>query len=105
MVPDRGFIGEELWLIKMTVDFVTELSQRMIEVVLLVAGPILLFGLVTGLTVSVIQAVTQINEATLTFIPKILAIALAFVLFLPWMISMVVGFTTNIFANIPMYVP
>lgn len=88
----------------MTTEFVTELAQRTIGTVLLVAGPILLFGLVTGLTVSVIQAVTQINEATLTFIPKILAIALAFAIFLPWMIATVVGFTTNIFINFPMYV-
>lgn len=89
----------------MTPEFVTELAQRMIETVLLVSAPILLFGLATGLMVSVIQAVTQINEATLTFIPKILAMALAFFLFLPWMISTIVGFTTNIFINIPMYVP
>jgi flagellar biosynthetic protein FliQ len=88
----------------MTTEFVVEMGQRTVEMVLMLAAPALVFSVVVGLAVSVLQAVTQINEATLTFLPKILAVALAFVLFLPWMISLMVGFTTTILGNIPMYV-
>ncbi len=57
------------------------------------AGPILAFGLVAGLIVSIFQAVTQINEMTLTFIPKIFAVVLSLVLFLPWMLQKMTAFT------------
>lgn len=88
----------------MTIEFVVEMGQRTIEMVLLLAAPALVFSVVVGLVVSVLQAVTQINESTLTFLPKILAVSLAFVVFLPWMISLMVGFTTSLLSNIPMYV-
>lgn len=88
----------------MTLEFVIEIVQRATETAILLAGPVLIFSLVTGLLVSLFQAVTQINEATLTFLPKILAVALALILFLPWMMSMIVGFTSNLLINIPMYV-
>jgi flagellar biosynthetic protein FliQ len=88
----------------MTTEFVVEMGQRTIEMVLLLAAPALVFSVVVGLVVSVLQAVTQINESTLTFLPKILAVSLAFVVFLPWMISLMVGFTTSLLSNIPMYV-
>ena len=88
----------------MTTEFVVEMGQRTIEMVLLLAAPALVFSVVVGLVVSVLQAVTQINESTLTFLPKILAVSLAFVVFLPWMISLMVGFTTSLLGNIPMYV-
>ena len=88
----------------MTPEFVIEISQRAIETVLLLAAPVLILSLLTGLIVSLFQAVTQINEATLTFLPKILAVALALFLFAPWMLSVIVGFTSNLLTNIPMYV-
>lgn len=88
----------------MTLEFVIEIVQRSTETAILLSAPVLIFSLVTGLLVSLFQAVTQINEATLTFLPKILAVALALFLFLPWMMSMIVGFTRNILINIPMYV-
>lgn len=88
----------------MTSEFVIEIVQRATETAILLSGPVLIFSLVTGLLVSLFQAVTQINEATLTFLPKILAVALALFLFLPWMMSMIVGFTSNLLINIPMYV-
>lgn len=88
----------------MTTEFVIEIVQRATETAVFLSGPVLIFSLVTGLLVSLFQAVTQINEATLTFLPKILAVALALFLFLPWMMSMIVGFTSNILINIPMYV-
>lgn len=67
---------------------------------LLVASPMLIFGLVVGLTVSILQAVTQIHEMTLTFIPKIIAVSLALLIFLPWMFSLVLDFTSRTFGNI-----
>ncbi len=66
-----------------------------------IAAPMLLFGLLAGLLVSVFQAVTQIQEMTLTFIPKILAVVLAMFLFLPWMINRLVTFTADHYGRIP----
>jgi len=64
-----------------------------------VAGPMLLFGLVAGLAVSVFQAVTQIQEASLSFIPKILGVATALLIFMPWMIQKLMRFTTVLFGD------
>lgn len=88
----------------MTIELVVQIIQRAIETVLLLAAPALGFSLAVGLTVSLFQAVTQINEATLTFLPKVLAVALALALFLPWMLSVLVTFTTSLIGGIPMYV-
>lgn len=88
----------------MTMELVIEMGQRTIETALLLSAPVLLFSLVAGLIVSLFQAVTQINEATLTFLPKILAVALALLIFAPWMLSMIVEFTSRLLINIPNYV-
>lgn len=87
----------------MTPEFVIEMGQRTLETALLIAAPVLIFSLTAGLVVSLFQAVTQINEATLTFLPKILAIALALIIFLPWMMSTMIGFATQVLQNIPLY--
>jgi len=87
----------------MTPENVMDLGRSAIETMLFLAAPMLVFSLGTGLIVSVFQAMTQINEATLSFVPKILAVVLAFVLFLPWLMSVSVGFTVNLLLNIPMY--
>lgn len=71
---------------------------------LLLSAPMLGFGLVTGLAVSIFQAVTSIQELTLTFIPKILAVFLALLLFFPWLFQLMLSFTSNIFLNIPNYI-
>jgi flagellar biosynthetic protein FliQ len=76
---------------------VLDVIRETVKVSLLLSAPLLGFGLVMGLIVSVFQAVTQINEATLTFVPKILAIIGALVLFSPWMIDVMTRFTTDIF--------
>ena len=88
----------------MGVETVIAIGRSALEVTLSLAGPVLLFGLVAGLTVSVFQAMTQINEITLTFIPKILATAAALVLFGPWMLARLVTFTTALFTGLPGYV-
>ena len=71
---------------------------------MLVAGPMLLFGLVVGLIVSIFQAVTQIQETTLAFVPKILAIVASVAIFFPWMVQLVVSYTSTIILNINAYV-
>jgi flagellar biosynthetic protein FliQ len=88
----------------MTPEFVVGFGKEVVWVTLLVASPMLLFGLIVGLIVSVFQAVTQVHEMTLTFIPKILAVMLALVIFFPWMMRVLLSFTEKIFINIPMYV-
>jgi flagellar biosynthetic protein FliQ len=65
---------------------------------------VLVFGLVTGLVVSVFQAMTQINEMTLAFIPKIVASVVALVLFGPWMLGRLVSYTSVLFQSLPAYV-
>ena len=85
----------------MTPETVITLIQRAMEVLVLLAGPILLSVLAAGLIVSVFQAATQINEATLSFIPKLLIAFLVFVLAGPWMIGVITDYTTRLFQSIP----
>jgi flagellar biosynthetic protein FliQ len=76
------------------------LFQKALWMAVLLAAPMLLFGLVAGLIVSIFQAVTQIQEMTLTFIPKILAVVLSLFLFLPWMLNQMVRYTTEILGRV-----
>lgn len=71
---------------------------------MLLAAPCLLFGLVAGVLVAIFQAATQINEMTLVFIPKMLAVGFALLIFFSWMLNVIINFTQNLFMNIPMYV-
>ena len=80
---------------------VIELAQRAVAITLMISAPILGIGLVVGLVVSVFQAATQIQEMTLTFVPKIVAVAAAIVIFGPWMLRSMVNFTTKLFSNLP----
>ena len=88
----------------MTVETVIAVGRSALELTLALAGPVLLFGLVAGLGVSIFQALTQINEITLTLIPKIVATAAALVLFGPWMLARLITFTTTLFQSLPDYV-
>jgi flagellar biosynthetic protein FliQ len=88
----------------MTPDLVLEIGRRALEMTLLISAPMLLFSLVIGLAISIFQAVTQINEVTLTFVPKIIAVFLSIILFFPWMLRMITGFTVTLFTNIPEYI-
>jgi flagellar biosynthetic protein FliQ len=88
----------------MTPQMVVSIGREALTVTLMVAGPMLLFGLIIGLIISVFQSVTQINEMTLTFVPKILAVALALLIFLPWMINMITDFTHHMYDLIPILV-
>ncbi len=88
-------MGEELFL---------EVGREALIVVLKVGLPILGATLVVGIIVSIFQAVTQVHELTLTFVPKILVVILIFVLFGPWMIRVVLDFVTQLFWNLPLLV-
>lgn len=83
---------------------VIDVAQEAIKVVLMISAPILGLGLLVGLIVSVVQATTQIQENTLSFIPKVVAIALTLLIFGPWMMNIMYEFTVNLFESIPMYV-
>ncbi len=85
----------------MTPEYIIRLSQDTLLLVLYVAGPALLVTLIVGLLISIFQAVTQIHEMTLTFIPKILAVAAVLILLLPWMMQRMVDFTVQLISSIP----
>jgi flagellar biosynthesis protein FliQ len=82
-------------------DTVVNLASQAMSLALKVAGPLLLVGLVIGLLVSVFQAVTQIQEQSLTLIPKILGVAVVVVVLGPWMLGQLVAYTTNLYTAIP----
>ena len=88
----------------MDVAAVIGIGRGALEMTLVLAGPVLLFGLVAGLVVAVFQAMTQVNEITLTFIPKIAASVLALLLFGPWMLTSLVDYTSVLFRSLPAYV-
>ena len=88
----------------MTPDTITGLMAETIKITLLVAAPMLLVGLVVGVLISLFQAVTQIQEMTLVFVPKIVAVLITLIAALPWMIGLLMNFTHNLFVNIPLYV-
>jgi flagellar biosynthetic protein FliQ len=88
----------------MTPQSVLAIGQQALEVMLLVSAPLLLTALVAGLVVSVLQAATQINEMTLSFIPKLLAMVAALVVAGPWMLATLVEYLQRTLASIPQVV-
>jgi flagellar biosynthetic protein FliQ len=88
----------------MTTELIMGIATETMKVTLLVSAPVLLVGLIVGLAISIFQAVTQVHEMTLTFVPKIIAVMIAMLIALPWMMNLIVTFTHNLFSNIPMYV-
>ena len=88
----------------MTPEFITGVFFDAIKTAILLAAPMLLAGLGGGLLVSVFQAATSINEMTLTFIPKMVAVAVALIFFFPWMMQTMVVFTQNLFENLMFYI-
>jgi flagellar biosynthetic protein FliQ len=88
----------------MTPEFVITFAQEAIKTTILVSLPVLLIGLGVGLIISIFQAVTQIHEMTLTFVPKILAILLGLLVFGSWMLELLTRFTMNTIEQIPLYI-
>jgi flagellar biosynthesis protein FliQ len=85
----------------MTPETVMTIGQRALEITLLLSAPLLLTALVVGLLVGVFQAATQINEMTLSFIPKLIATAAVLAIAGPWMLKLLVSYTRELFESIP----
>jgi flagellar biosynthesis protein FliQ len=88
----------------MTPETVITIAEEGIWMVLLICGPLLILALVVGLIVSVFQATTQIQEQTLAFVPKIVAVLLGMIFFGPWMLSQLLSYTTDIFSNLTRFI-
>ncbi|MED1014957.1 flagellar biosynthesis protein FliQ [Bacillus atrophaeus] len=84
----------------MSSEFVISVAEKAVYVTLLISGPLLAIALLVGLVVSIFQATTQIQEQTLAFIPKIVAVLLGLIFFGPWMLSTILSFTTELFSNL-----
>ena len=85
----------------MNIDYVTDLATHAVKITLMISSPMLLGALFMGILVSLFQAITQINEQTLSFIPKIIVIVGALVIFSPWMLDVMVSFTRELILEIP----
>ena len=85
----------------MSGDMAIQIGRDALYMVMLISAPMLGLGLLVGVLVSIFQATTQIQEQTLVFIPKIIAIFVAIVVFGPWMLSLMVDYTREIFSNLP----
>lgn len=85
----------------MTPDVVIDVGKQALEVVTLLAAPILLSALAVGLLIAMFQAATQINEMTLSFVPKLLVVVVVLMLTGPWMLRLITGFTERLIENIP----
>lgn len=84
----------------MTPEMIITIARETIVTSMLLAAPPLLIGLGVGLIISIFQAVTQIQEQTLTFVPKLIAILVSLLIFGPWMLNILTGFTVNILGNL-----
>lgn len=85
----------------MTPEGVIDIGRQALVLTLIIAAPPLLSGLVIGLLISIFQAVTQIQEFTLTFVPKIIVVFVVIIIFMPWMLQTFLSFTTGLFIGIP----
>ena len=85
----------------MSPDYVLDIGKQALLLVLILSAPMLLLGLAVGVLISILQSVTQIQEMTLTFVPKIVATVLALIFFGPWMLRMLMAFTIQIYAKLP----
>lgn len=88
----------------MTPELIMQVAQGSVYTILLIIGPVLGIALLVGLTVSIFQATTQIQEQTLAFIPKIVAVFICLIFFGPWMLNQLVQFTLDIFSNLHRFV-
>jgi flagellar biosynthetic protein FliQ len=91
-------------MIKMTPDMVIRLGEQSVFTILMVAGPTLLIAVGVGLIISIFQATTQIQEQTLAFVPKIIAVLVSLVIFGPWMLTHLIQFTTQLYQNLHRFI-
>ncbi|UYZ00526.1 flagellar biosynthesis protein FliQ [Peribacillus frigoritolerans] len=88
----------------MSADFVIDIAEKGIYMVLIIAAPLMVIALIVGLVVSIFQATTQIQEQTLAFVPKIVAVLLGLILLAPWMLSHLLSYANEIFGNLNRFV-
>lgn len=88
----------------MTGEMVISIAERAIWIILLTSGPLLLIALISGLAVSIFQATTSIQEQTLAFVPKIVAVFIGIIFFGPWMLSQITSYARDIFENLTRYI-
>ncbi len=88
----------------MTPEVVTSIMAGAIKMALMIGAPMLILGLIVGLIISIFSAVTQIQEMTLTFVPKIVIVLTALLMFLPWIIDKMTTYTINLYSSLPMIV-
>ena len=88
----------------MSQQFIINLGREVFFTAVMVASPMLIAGLIVGVTISVIQTATSIQEQTLTFIPKIVAVVVSLILFMPWMMQTLLDFSIELINNIPDYI-
>ncbi|MGD0283099.1 MAG: flagellar biosynthetic protein FliQ [Dissulfurispiraceae bacterium] len=88
----------------MSIELLNQISRQTFETILMVGAPVLLVSMIIGLLISVFQTITSLQEMTITFVPKILAVFVTLLIALPFMVKVLVGFTVSIFQNIPSYV-
>ena len=88
----------------MSQEFVINVAEKGIYTILIIAGPLLLLALAVGLIISIFQATTQIQEQTLAFVPKIIAVLLGLIFFGPWMLTHMISYATEIFANLNRFI-
>lgn len=87
----------------MSVEFITAFGREALLITLIISAPLLGFALLTGVLISLFQAVTQIQEMTLTFVPKIVVVLLTMIIFGPWLLRILINFTSALFINLPNY--
>jgi flagellar biosynthetic protein FliQ len=85
----------------MQTEQILDITRQAMRLAVLLSAPLLLFGLVVGVLMNVLQAVTQITETTLAVVPKMAAMLLALIIFSPWMLDVLIDFTTQLFESIP----
>ncbi|MGG0411530.1 flagellar biosynthesis protein FliQ [Peribacillus simplex] len=88
----------------MSAEFVIDIAEKGIYMVLIITGPLMVIALIVGLLVSIFQATTQIQEQTLAFVPKIVAVLLGLILLAPWMLSHLLSYANEIFGNLNRFV-
>jgi flagellar biosynthetic protein FliQ len=88
----------------MSSELVINVAERGIYIILMISGPLMLMALVVGLVISIFQATTQIQEQTLAFVPKIIAVLIGLVFFGPWMLSQMLTYAYEIFNNLTKFV-
>ena len=100
-----GSVVKKFWISNnMNQDLILNLAEQTIKTTIMIAAPLLLGALAIGLIVSFIQAITQINESTLTFIPKMIVVVMVLILAGPWMVDIITNFTFNLYDNIGSYI-